>query len=187
MLVMSNHCNYCIFTLVAHSTVTSIANNFVDCRSNNPINSPEARNFHMQSSRIRQRLLFPSHIYSRTYRNTCSQHLEHPKLAALIIFMLEWESMCRDCYWQRHKNRQQVGLHNIISSLQYFTLKLHKIFNSLQEDFKKMIFVLLFHFTFSMYFQSLFSENLVSKYLQLLIQIVRWFHLKSIPSSPKSL
>ena len=148
MLIMSNHCNYCIFTLVAHSTATSIANSFVDCRSNNPINSPEARNFHLQSSGIRQRLLFPSHIYSCTYRNTCSQHLEHPKLVALIIFMLEQEPMCRDCYWQRHKNRYQVGLHIINSGLQYFTLKLYKIFNSLQENFKKNDFRASFPFYF---------------------------------------
>jgi hypothetical protein len=38
------------------------------------------------------------------YKNTHSQHLEHPKLAALIIFMSEWELMCRDCYWWRDKN-----------------------------------------------------------------------------------
>jgi hypothetical protein len=38
------------------------------------------------------------------YRNTHSQHLEHPKLGALIMFMLEWEPMCRDCYWWRDKN-----------------------------------------------------------------------------------
>jgi hypothetical protein len=31
-------------------------------------------------------------------------------------------------------------------------LKLHKIFNSSQENFEKIIVVLLFHFTFSMYF-----------------------------------
>jgi hypothetical protein len=57
-----------------------------------------------------------------------------------------------------------VVLHNGNSGLQYFTLKLQKIFNSSQENFEKIIFVLLFHFTFSVYF-----ENLVSKYEQLLI------------------
>jgi hypothetical protein len=60
--------------------------------------------------------------------------------------------MYRDCYWWRDKNCDQVVLHNGNSGLQYFTLKLQKIFNSLQENFEKIIFVLLFHFTFSVYF-----------------------------------
>jgi hypothetical protein len=29
---------------------------------------------------------------------------KHPKLAAPIMFMSEWEPMCRDCYWWRDKN-----------------------------------------------------------------------------------
>jgi hypothetical protein len=45
-----------------------------------------------------------------------------------------------------------VVLRNGNSGLQYFTLKLQKIFNSSQENFEKIIFVLLFHFTFSVYF-----------------------------------
>jgi hypothetical protein len=45
-----------------------------------------------------------------------------------------------------------VGLHNGNSDLWYFTLKLQKIFNSLQENFEKIVFVHLFHFTFFVYF-----------------------------------
>jgi hypothetical protein len=60
--------------------------------------------------------------------------------------------MYRDCYWWRDQNRDWVGLHNGNSDLQYFTLKLLKIFNSLQENFEKIVFVHLFHFTFSVYF-----------------------------------
>jgi hypothetical protein len=61
-----------------------------------------------------------------------------------------------------------VGLHNENSGLRYFTLKLQKIFNFLQENFEKIFFVLLFHFAF---LSSVFldNENLVSKYEQLLI------------------
>jgi hypothetical protein len=59
-----------------------------------------------------------------------------------------------------------VVLHNGNSGLRYFTLKLQKIFNSSQENFEKIIFVLPFHFTFSVFFV---GENLVSKYEQLLI------------------
>jgi hypothetical protein len=58
-----------------------------------------------------------------------------------------------------------VVLHNGNSGLRYFTSKLLKIFNSSQENFEKIIFVLLFHFTFSVF---LVNENLVSKYEQLL-------------------
>jgi hypothetical protein len=59
-----------------------------------------------------------------------------------------------------------VGLHNGNSDLRYFTLKLQKIFNSLQENFEKIVFVHLFHFTFSVF---LVSEKLLSKYEHLLI------------------
>jgi hypothetical protein len=59
-----------------------------------------------------------------------------------------------------------VGLHNRNSDLWYFTLKLQKIFNSLQENFEKIVFVHLFHFTFCVF---LVSEKLVSKYEHLLI------------------
>jgi hypothetical protein len=45
-------------------------------------------------------------------------------------------------------------------------LKLQKIFNSLQENFEKIVFVHLFHFTFSVF---LVSEKLLSKYEHLLI------------------
>jgi hypothetical protein len=60
--------------------------------------------------------------------------------------------MCRDCYWWRDQNCDWVDLHNGNSDLRYFTLKLYKIFNSLQENFEKIIFVHRFHFTFSVYF-----------------------------------
>jgi hypothetical protein len=59
-----------------------------------------------------------------------------------------------------------VGLHNGNSGLWYFTLKLQKISNSLQENLEKIIFVLLFNFYFVCVF--LISENLVSEYEQLL-------------------
>jgi hypothetical protein len=60
--------------------------------------------------------------------------------------------MCGDCYWWRDQNRDKVSLHNGNSDLRYFILKLQKIFNSLQENFFKIIFVHLCHFTFSVYF-----------------------------------
>jgi hypothetical protein len=60
--------------------------------------------------------------------------------------------MCRDCYWWRDQNRDKVGLHNRNSDLRYFILKFQKIFNSLEENFEKIVFVHLFHFTFSVYF-----------------------------------
>jgi hypothetical protein len=37
-------------------------------------------------------------LFPWPYKNPHSQHHEHPKLAAFIMFMLEWELMCRDCY-----------------------------------------------------------------------------------------
>jgi hypothetical protein len=65
----------------------------------------------------------------------------------------------------RDKNCYLVDLHNGNSGLQYFTLKFQKIFNSLQENYKKTIFELLFHLTFYVFLR----ENLVSNYEQLLI------------------
>jgi hypothetical protein len=44
------------------------------------------------------------------------------------------------------------GCQHINRCLQHFTLKLQKIFHFLQEKFKKISFVLLFHFTFCVYF-----------------------------------
>jgi hypothetical protein len=38
------------------------------------------------------------------------------------------------------------------SGLRYFTLKLQKIFKSLQKKIEKLIFVLLFHLTLYVYF-----------------------------------
>jgi hypothetical protein len=38
------------------------------------------------------------------------------------------------------------------SGLQYFILKIQKIFNFLQENFKKISFVILFNFTICVYF-----------------------------------
>jgi hypothetical protein len=60
-----------------------------------------------------------------------------------------------------------VVLHNGNSGLWYFTLKLQKIFNSSQENFEKNKFCAPFPFYFFCVF--LVSENLVSKYEQLLI------------------
>jgi hypothetical protein len=60
--------------------------------------------------------------------------------------------MCRDCYWWRDQNRDYVGQHNGNSDLRYFTLKLQKIFNSLQGNFEKIAFVHLLNFTFFVYF-----------------------------------
>jgi hypothetical protein len=60
-----------------------------------------------------------------------------------------------------------VGLHNGNSDLWYFTLKLQKIFNSLQENFEKNSICA----SFPLYFLCVFliSEKLVSKYEHLLI------------------
>jgi hypothetical protein len=60
-----------------------------------------------------------------------------------------------------------VGLHNENSGLLYFTLKLQKILNSLQENFEKNNFCASFPFYFLYVF--LVHEDLVSKYEQLLI------------------
>lgn len=60
-----------------------------------------------------------------------------------------------------------VYITEIVIYLQYFTLKLQKIFNSLQENFEKVVFVHLF----PLYFLCvvLVSEKLVFKYEHLLI------------------
>jgi hypothetical protein len=49
----------------------------------------------------------------------------HPKLAAFILFMSEWEPMCRDCYWWGDKNCDwsTVFYFEIIENIQFLIRK----------------------------------------------------------------
>ena len=76
---------------------------------------------------LKQRQLFLSWIHICTLQKHPLLAQRPPKISSSHHLISKKEPMCRDCYWWRDQNHDQVGVHNGNSDLWYFTLKLQKL------------------------------------------------------------